>query len=172
MESKYHLVQLPCKKHIRKYIAATFGDPHNQYQIKATLRHPLGAMINASLTKEVYISRHPQQSLLEKGFTDKLPILINQWQFDNIGFDFPEDKVILINWFMEGLFDQHLFQWVDSGVNAGRKRKPCIEQFVSLHHIDIEHDVSFEALKKGEYRTRQRAEVARNPKALQHDLFS
>jgi hypothetical protein len=84
--------------------------------------------------------------------------------------------------------------WVDAGVQIGRERRLLIEQFAALYFIETEIDISFDALKKMEYRKRRELldtpenlpidtlrtleyrerkpiETARNQKAIQFELF-
>lgn len=149
-EKKHYLVTLPCKTYIRKYIQCIYGNP-----VKATFEHSLGIMINLSLSKDIYLDRKLSNSFIHKHYTDKLPIIVNRWQWDRLGFDIQNGKIHLINLFMENLFKEHLFMWVDSGVQIHRERRLLIEQFAALNFIETDEDISFDALKKMEYRKRR-----------------
>lgn len=151
-KATYHLVDLPCRPAIKKYITAVFGDP-----AFASNKTILGLQITASLSKERYTYRDFNEIFLRPIYTDKIQIRISHWQFENLGFDFSDEKIIELNQFMECLFEQHLCDWVSARMVQGAERKSLIEEFCALHNIslDIEDgDISLEALIKTEYRKR------------------
>lgn len=149
--TKYLKVSIPCKTYIKKYITTLYGHP-----VQATIKHSLGCMINLCLDKNIYLDNRISESFIHKYYNDELIVHVNKWQFQRAGFSVSPGKAHLINKFMEDLFEVHLFQFVDAGVCSGRERKSCIDQFATLHHIETEIDITFDALKKIEYRTRKK----------------
>lgn len=156
--AKYHNVYLPCKTYIRKYITSIYGDPVPAYN-----RSSLGCYINRCLEKKSYTNRMLTASFTDQYFTDKLTIQINPWQFAHIGFDFSAEKVKELNWFMENMFEEHLFLYVDAHMTEHTERKKLIDAFASQYGIVTEVDITLEALVKTEYRMRKK--VARNMSA-------
>jgi len=136
-----------------------FGSP-----VPACSKTILGLHIQSCLKKERYTDRSFRHIFLQNSFPDQLPIVINHWQFENLGFDFPDEKVIELNQFMECLFEQHLCDYVAARLLPGVERKKLIEDFVKRHGIELkldaedEGDISLEALIKTEYRKRRQME--------------
>lgn len=153
---RYHCISLPIKSYIRKYAESVFGSP-----VKADHSTSLGCFINACLEKNVYSNRHLAENFIYKDVTDKLPILINSWQFNALGFDFSDDKVIQLNRFLENVFEEDLFRFCQSYIDPSKRYKgfrEAIEKFCSRHKIELEIDVTFDAIKKIEYRKRKKIE--------------
>lgn len=148
---RHYLVYLPCKTYVRKYIEKAYGRP-----IKASLKHSLGAMINASLDKNIYQNRKISESFIHRDFSDRLSIHLNEWQWSRIGFSFPPEKIAQINVFLEGVLEQHLHICCEEGVRNGRERYACIEEFAARYGISFPEDISWEGLVKVEYRFRCR----------------
>jgi len=161
---KYHLVDLPCKPAIKKYITAVFGSP-----VFASNKTIIGLQITASLSKERYTDRKKyiaesqeddsfNEFFLRPVYTEKLQVRVSQWQFDRLGFDFSDEKIIELNQFMECLLEEHMCMWVSARMTPGAERKKLIEDFCALHNIslDIEDgDIALETLIKTEYRKRK-----------------
>lgn len=121
----------------------------------ANNRTPLGCFINAALDKNIYASRHD----LQFSPTDTLIVIINEWQFHRIGYDIPRDKAIHINRFLEASFDKDLYTYCQANIRQHSRYRGyalAIEAFAQLHDIDIDIDITFDALKKSEYRYRKR----------------
>ena len=154
--AKYHIVQIPCKPYIRKYCEVFFGAP-----IIVNNSSTIGIIVQSLLEKEVYSDRNMQRfkmpydgCFLNNLYTDNLSFKINQYQFTAIGFDIKPSKAIFINQYLEEQFDSHLFHFCDSK----EKTKMMIEQFCNKYKIEFDKDISYEAMKKKEYRYRKSIE--------------
>jgi hypothetical protein len=90
--------------------------------------------------------------------SSQLPIQISEWQFENIGFDMPKDKAMAINAFIEEIFSEHLYWWCQVATQTKGRYKGydnAILQFAQKHNITIDEDISFDGLKKKEFRQRK-----------------
>ena len=147
---KYYFTKLPCKPYIKKYIASFYGLP-----VPASNKTTLGCFVNSCLAKERYRAHYYGESFIYKNFTDYLVFQISGWAFMHIGFDFPKAKVIEINQFLEARFEEHMFLHCNTHYIAGQtERRKLIEAFAESHGIELEEDISLDALVKTERRMR------------------
>ncbi len=90
--------------------------------------------------------------------SSQLPIQISEWQFENMGFDMPKEKAMSINAFIEEIFSEHLYWWCQAATQTKGRYKGydnAILQFADKHNITIDEDISFDGLKKKEFRQRK-----------------
>jgi len=147
---KYYLVKVPCKRYIRKFITSIFGDP-----VKADRSSSVGCFLNSILTKNTYESRNIGDVFDTKYMHDHIPFMINKFQFTHIGFDVPKDKVLELNRYLENMFEEMLYSYCHVRIDINPERKKLIEEFVRLYKIEVDEDISMDALVKMEYRFRK-----------------
>jgi hypothetical protein len=151
---KYFSVKLPCKPYIKRYCISLHGDP-----VPANNRTSLGCFASACLTKERYTNRSYTDSFIHKYYTENLRFQVSAWAWTRLGFDFPTAKVIELNQYLESRFEEHLHQWVDVRYREGKtERRRLIEEFAESYGIELEEDISLDALVKTEYRMRKAIE--------------
>jgi hypothetical protein len=163
-------VTLRCKPYLAKFVHSVYGSP-----LAADSNSLLGSYIYLCLSKNMYENRHlyhhkraiPQSSI---------QIKISKWQFNSIGFHIPEDKAISINSFIEKTFTEHLYNWCFVHTKKEVRFKGYDDQirsFAAHHNIvldDDNQDISFDALKKKEYR--YRVNLEKNRTAFQKIFFA
>lgn len=75
-----------------------------------------------------------------------------------LGFDISDASTISINKFFETRFNEDLKKWCELGTIYKVEYKKNIEDFCMRHRIELEYDITFEAIKKKEYRFRKKSE--------------
>lgn len=118
------------------------------------VRACLSNNVNDGLSKE-------NQSVRMKFFTDNLQIFIPFSNMRRFGHTLSLDHIIMINRFLEIDFSNELVRhcrYITKGENRYLSYKEAYEAFLEKHHIDIEDDITFDALKKMEYRSRKKSE--------------
>lgn len=147
---------MPCKRYLAKFAHSLYGSP-----IPANSSSFIGLFIEFALTKNRYGSRSPE---CFKHLDGHLQVQLSRWQFDRIGFDVAPEHALAVNSILDDLFCQHLYIWVVRHTNPNVRysgTKEAMLSFADRHGIivdDDQEDISFEALKKKEYRTRMRLE--------------
>lgn len=71
----------------------------------------------------------------------------------------PKCNIIYLNKHFEERFEEDLYKFCLVQTASGMQIKNALEAFCKLHHIEIEEDITYDALKQKEYRKRK--EVAR-----------
>ncbi len=144
--------RLPVKMYIQKYLTSLYGET-----IPAKMETDIGFVVLNILASRL-------ETKVCRGYNN---------QFDNpyqgiITFTVPfcyfsltkkEITVftrILLNRFLENKFELDMMLHVDRSLHHGASIKSAIEEFAQKHNIDIEEDISFDALKKMEYRHRKK----------------
>jgi len=150
---KPYTLKIPCKSYIKKYVASLYGSP-----VKIENRTMLGIFLLAVLDKRTYEKRNFGPNQTNKGIEDTILVEVNNWQFNAIGFDVSAECVMIINDFLEHMFDDSLY--VTCFKNSKYKSRKTgyraiMEGFCKRHGIELELDISYEALKKKEYRYRK-----------------
>lgn len=73
----------------------------------------------------------------------------------HFGLDLPPQNIILLNKLFEERFEEDLAKHCRLQEICGVQIKHSMEEFCNLHNIVVDEDISEDALKKKEYRTRQ-----------------
>lgn len=84
------------------------------------------------------------------------------------GFDISDASTISFNKLFETRFNEDLLRWCELGVIYKVEYKKNIEDFCMRHKIELEYDITFEAIKKKEYRFRKKSapQVSRDFRAV------
>lgn len=90
-------------------------------------------------------------------FNTKMQMYFPRWWMlqTHYGTDLPPQNIININKLFEERFEGDLSMHCILHNVCGVEIKDAIEDFCKLHHILIDEDVTFEALRKKEWRTRE-----------------
>lgn len=148
----YFTVRLPVKTYIRKYITSNYGDP-----LLLNLDTDIGFLMLSTLTSrlESKMSRG-YLDLWKNRFTDEITFRIPYHFFSITRKSVPPTTYILVNRFLESIFERDLSRYVSLHRAAGHETKKAIELFCENNRIDLEVDISYEAIKKQEYRSRKK----------------
>jgi len=154
MKNPYFSIHLPTKPHLKKYLEAKYGNP-----VIFQMDSYFGLIIAAVIEKNVYADRNKE--VIHRAFDIyKEPIIIHlpiSWLKNyRYGTDVSEKHVVYINKLIESSFEDELYMHCAVATIYNQQRKIAIENFCAGYNIDIETDVSFENLKKMEYRYREK----------------
>lgn len=154
--SKTFSVQIPVSPYLKPYIAKRFGNP-----IPINNKSLVGVFLLGVLEKQHYhvsFAEHAKENRFMQ-FTEVITCVAPYSIMRDFGWSLKRDHIIQFNRFFEEHFDLDLHLHVERNINSNTRYagyKQAIESFATLHCIDIETTITFEALKKMEYRYRQR----------------
>jgi hypothetical protein len=148
-------VQIPVSPYVKKFVVAEFGNP-----VRISNYNFFGIFIIGVLQKENFSTRltFNKKNLRYNHFTEKITCVAPISLIRNLGYHVSDDHIIQINRFFEYCFDRELYYFVKQNTNTNTRYagyKQAIEKFAFHYDIHIENEVSFEALKKMEYRYRK-----------------
>lgn len=161
--------QLPVKKYVKKYLSGIFGDT-----IPAQMETDIGFVILTTLTSRL-------EGKVCRGYNNQFK---NPWH-STIVFTIPfhyfyltkkEISIhtcILLNRYLENKFEQALSIHVEKHIARGGLIKQAIEDFCRLYQIQIDEDITLDALKQMEYRSRKKnTELILRRLSPQKNLFN
>lgn len=149
---KYFTFRLPVKKYIQKYLTTLYGET-----IPAQMETDIGFVVLNTLASRL-------EGKVCRGYNNQFK---NPWQ-STITFTVPYHyfrltqkelsiyTCILLNRYFENKFEEALITYIEKSMLKGKGYKQSIESFSELHRIEIEEDITYEALKKMEYRARKK----------------
>ncbi len=162
---KHFSLSIPTKTYLKKYLHKRYGLP-----IPVNSQSLFGMVMISFLEKKVY-SDQPiaDRDFRYASFTDKVEVVLPAYRFYHLGLHVTKEKAIVLNRYFEEQFEEDLYRHclvrVDSErAKLHRKGKggcgydKAINEFAALHGIDLEEDITFECLKKSEYRHRKKLE--------------
>lgn len=154
-----YAIRIPTKTYLRKYITA-------KNSLDLTYNSTLGTIILCLLDKKSH-----NINMNEKAMESRLQYMNDRITFTTSintlfykGLVLTTDKIIAINRYMENAFLEDLHHWctkdlpgkaiIDRGWIRGIDLS--IESFAKNYGIELDVDISYDALKKAEYRYRKR----------------
>lgn len=153
-----YTVRVPTKTYLRKYIYAEYGHP-----LKLDYHTPLGTLILCLLENEdfsINMNNEKKESRIQY-MNDQIefsgPLSTMRYK----GYSLTKDRVIAINRYVENEFIKDLHYHCKTNLKNRMWRpgiKDAIFSFADIYKIEVEIDVTFEALKKAEARYRDRKE--------------
>lgn len=164
-------VQIPVAPYLKPYITIRFGDP-----IPINNKSLVGVFLLGVLEKENYHVSFNQSDKINRfqQFTEKITCVGPYSIMRDIGWSLKQDHIIQFNRFFEEHFDLDLHLYVNRNIKNGSRYagyKQAIEEFARIYRIDLEETISYEALKKMEYRYRTKLSVNLSPQQKQVQLF-
>lgn len=147
-------VKLPTKAYLKKYIEVLYGSP-----VTFNTNSYLGKIIAVVLDKNVFPERsrtviHKTFDVYDKELTIFLPIRWMEKYY--YGTDINAKKVVYINKLIEDKFEEELFMYCQVLDLLGIERKDSLLEFCNKYNLEIDEDITFECIKKMEYRMRQK----------------
>jgi hypothetical protein len=149
-------VNIPTKPYLRKYIHKRYGHP-----IPLNHRTLIGSVILSYLQKKVYSDRSSQEDLRNtfSQFTERIECVIpqNEVIWGTGGLNIEVAKVLVINRYFGNQFEEDLYHFCQRNITPGRYAgyDRALDLFAKRYDIEFEEDITFEALKKMEYRYRK-----------------
>ena len=149
---QYFTFNLPVKKHIQKYLTVKYGQV-----IQARLETEIGFVVLNTLASrlEAQVSRG-YLDLWQGRYNSSVTFRMPFHYFYLTKRDVSPFTCTLLNRYFEQKFEEEFCQFVEIATTAGSKRKKAIEQFSFKYQLDIEDDISFDALKQMDYRSRKK----------------
>lgn len=147
-------VKLPTKAYLKKYIEILYGSP-----VSFDTSSYLGKIIAVVLDKNVFPERsrkviHKTFDVYDKELTIFLPIRwLEKYYY---GTDVNAKKVVYINKLIEDKFEEELFMYCQALDLLGIERKDALLEFCAKYELEIDEDITFECIKKMEYRIRMK----------------
>lgn len=155
--SKHFLVTIPTKPYLKKYLLTKYGDP-----LLFTREHFFGMVVMAMAEHRGIYEKHNEEISFRRfdKFTTPIQIRFPRWILErsDYGSTIKRANIIMINKLFEERFDEDLCFFSAVMQAAGLELKEAREEFCRLHNIEIEIDITDEALKKKEYRHRNNEE--------------
>jgi hypothetical protein len=153
-----YTVKVPTKTHLRKFIYAKHG-----YPLKLNYQTNYGTIILCMLNREDFSIKMSQFKidvrLAHMNDSIELTSPINTMHYK--GYNMSSDAVIAVNRYFENEFAEELYRYCRDNIKD-RNWRPGIHQaihsFAEIYGIEVDIDISFEALKKCEWRYRKREE--------------
>lgn len=156
--TRTYTVSVPTKAYLRKFLYCEFGNP-----IKLDYNSSLGTLVLCLLDNESFsinTAEKNKESRIQY-MNDRVqftaPISTMYWK----GHSLSRDKIIAINRYIENEFIRELSHYCKTNLKSRSWRpgyKDAIYSFCEKYDIEVEEDVTFEALKKAESRYRERKE--------------
>lgn len=149
---KHFTFQLAVKKYVQKYFTSMYGPA-----IPARMETDIGFVILNTLASklEAQVCRG-YNNQFKNPYQAKLVFTLSFHYFYLIKKEVSVQTGILLNRYLENKFEEALSIHVEKCVARGGEIKQAIEEFCQLYKIGIDEDVSFDALKKMEYRSRKK----------------
>ncbi len=156
MTPRQFFITIPTQAYIARFLITRYGETihvSNNTQLGKDLfyflRYPLGCGL--STEKKELLS-----SLLNAQIKLRIPV---KWK-NKLVLDPSLDHIIVINRYLKNYFNVQLNIFCSQYINSHRRRyagyKIAIETFARMNNISLEEDITFEALKKSEYRFRKK----------------
>ncbi len=150
-------IDIPTKAFLKQYLFALYGDP-----LIFKSDHFFGMVLAACIEKNVYKDRSKQQLTHRfDSFSENITIYFPSHWLRNYyhGNGISNEKAIFINKFLEERFEEDLYRYCFMLDLAGVQRKDAIEDFCRHYHLEIDLHITFENLKKMEYRFRKKIQI-------------
>jgi hypothetical protein len=149
---QFYTIHLPVKTYVRKYLQKTYGQT-----IVINQKSKLGKILLLALSSNLPTKMGENDIDVRLArMNDTLPVKVPMDYWYRLGVkEINPCMAINIGRIFEDEFEEDLHKIVDRAKTfLGVERKTAIEYFANNHNIDLEVDISSEALKKMEYRYR------------------
>ena len=157
---KTFAVSIPTKSYLRKYLHKRYG-----YPIPLNHQTLIGTAVLAMLEKKIHSDRSNALDVYKtySSYNDKVQFVVPASFVYKTGhmLEVPSHKAIVINRHFEGHFEEELYAFCQREIRAHRKHPgydQAYERFAARYGIEFDIDITYEALKKMEYRFRKKLE--------------
>jgi len=160
-------VKIPVKAYIWKYLAARYGFP---LEVKASTSFGDIVLTKLKDTTKTKLSSYDLNIKL-RSYNSVLRVLIPWDYLYRINQELSPSVIVRLNNFFENQFREELHRYVQALTDTGETVKEAIEKFAEKYGIELDEDVSFDCLKKMEYRDRIAVKTASQiPDAVKADI--
>lgn len=150
---KHFTFRLPVKKYIEKYLTTIYGPT-----IPAQMETDIGFVILNTLSSrlDAKVCRG-YNKLLHTGSMGSITFTISYHYFYYTKKQLTVHTAILLNRYLEKKFEDDLVRFMQvQKIYAKCSYKKSLEAFAKLYNIELDEDITFDALIKMEYRSRQK----------------
>ncbi len=145
-------ITLPVKPHMKKYLTHRYGSP-----IHISLDSNIGFIVLSALTSTLDSKLSSFYHLRgNKRFTQQVELKIPFHYLSICETELSCLQVSLINRYFEDRFEEELSSYASHQVATGIENKTAIEKFCQLHNVELDTDISSDAIIKMEYRFRKK----------------
>lgn len=151
--NKYFTLKILTKAYLKKYIHSLYGKT-----VIFSTTNQFGTIMMALLDRPNIVRESKDKIKMKLDEYDiELQIFCPIWfiKKNMYGFDISEHNVIALNKFIEQRFTEDLFKFCYLFNKCGISLDDAIEEFCKCHDIEIDEDITMDALKKKEYRYRK-----------------
>jgi hypothetical protein len=151
-------ITIQTKPYLKKYLQSLYGDP-----LIFSTENSFGIVVESLLSRPLEDHNNPEvlRQRFDK-YTTSLELFIPIRNiFKRKGFAITQRQILSLNKFFEKQFCEQLLSWCEMGVIYKVEYKKNIEDFCWRHKIlidAVDEDISFDALKKKEWRARKKKE--------------
>jgi hypothetical protein len=162
--NRSYSVIVPTKAYLRKYIYAEYGHP-----LELNYLTTLGNLVLCMLGNEYFsvkMNNNDKDTRIQY-MNDKIEFMAPLSTMQYKGHSLSKDRIIAINRFIEDDFVSKMSLHVQKNLKNRSWRpgyKDAIYAFAEENGIDVEIDITFEALKKAESRYRDRERLKKEKK--------
>lgn len=151
-----YTIKIPTKIYLRKYLLVKNGIP-----FPLNYNSTFGTLILCLLGKKSFDINMNDQKITNRiaGFNDHFIAISPISTMKNKGHSLTNDKIIAINRYLENEFAEELHKFCNDNIEKRNWRpgiNKAIYQFAEKYGIEVDIDISFDALKQAEYRYRKR----------------
>jgi hypothetical protein len=150
---KHFAFRMPVKKYVQKYLTALYGPT-----IPATLDTDIGFVILNTLSSRLdgQVCRGYNKPL-QQGKMGQITFIISFHYYYYTKKEVSVHTAILLNRYFENRFEEELIRYMQvQDINCKGGYKKALEAFAALYNIELDEDISFDGLKKMEYRSRKK----------------
>lgn len=143
-------ISVPCKAYIKKYFTSVYGSIitlNHQSDFGDTILTKMSTVPLSQVNKTIL-------NQFDRDFNDALKFQLPIDSFYRIEHNLTKQQIYSINRYLENVFETDLFMVVATAGVFGVEKKVAIERFTARFGIQLEDDITYEALKRKEYRYR------------------
>ncbi|RYZ63039.1 MAG: hypothetical protein EOO14_00380 [Chitinophagaceae bacterium] len=157
-------IHLPVKAYVKKYLHQKYGSP-----LTLSAGNVFSDVFLAMLLVPAPIKNQRRELDLQLNrYTEKVQVKIPIDLLYRVPNDLTEHSTGRLNRFFENMFKEDFCEKVEHLVSFGKiERQTAMEHFCVLYGFEMEEDISFDALKKMEWRYRKE-KAEKMQKSLAH----
>lgn len=151
--ANYFTLKILTKPYLKKYIHSLYGRT-----VIFSTSNQFGTIIMALLDKPNVIRQSKEKIKVQLNEYDaELLIFCPIWfiKKNMYGFDISENHMLALNKYIEQRFTEDLYKFCYIMNKCGVSLEDAIDEFCKCHQIELDEDITLDALKKKEYRYRK-----------------
>lgn len=149
-------VSVPCKRYIRKYYTHIYGP-----QIPLSHDTDFGDTILTKISMKPIIRMSRQfLNVAFNGYNEQITFRLPVSLFYYVETNLNHQNIYNINRFLQNTFESDFFHIVQIAAAFGVERRKAMEVFIKKHGIEIDNDITLDALLQMEYRCRTKTSIS------------